>query len=62
MTRSEAEQLARRLEAYWKSKGSTAVLTRVEPYRFGRDNLFVVRSNLINGCPPDWDKVQKRSK
>jgi len=53
LTRADAEQLAERLNAYWHGHGYPAARHWVETANIaGRGDVFVVRSNLVDGVPP----------
>lgn len=49
-TKKGAERLARTISDHWRSRGHKGVTTRVEPVA-GQENMFGVRSNLVNGRP-----------
>jgi|TARA_Y100000310_G_scaffold304804_1_gene344330 hypothetical protein len=48
-----AEELATRIEEYWHEKGYPNVLVWAEQEWFGKSKVFVIKSNLVNGLPPD---------
>jgi hypothetical protein len=56
LSKQGAEELAQRLDAYWRAKGSTTVKHEVKPsVRASNRNgqaVHSVRSNLIRGMPP----------
>lgn len=53
-THAGAQELARRITAYWRKKGYTSVLTSVEYRVKGSSDgeIYGVRSNLVDGMPP----------
>lgn len=50
-TRTEARKLAHQIEAFWHSKGHRNVRAQAYPLA-GFERLHGVRSNLVNGLPP----------
>ncbi len=59
LTRPNAEDLASRIEQYWKLRGYYGIRTWVEPFEWkgmGKrrhgEKLWAVRSNMIGGLPP----------
>ena len=58
MTRTGAQKLAKRIERYWRNKGFGQVKVEIEmmgeiiPEVEGVEPLYCVRSNLVNGMPP----------
>jgi hypothetical protein len=59
LTKTGAERLAARLDAFWHAQGAKTVRhwvvaasgsRNVKPHR----PVFVVRSNLVRGQPPPW--------
>lgn len=50
LTRDGAERLAERIRIFWKRQGYE-VLTSVTHDGVGRDGLFTVRSDLVDGRP-----------
>ena len=57
LTKAGAEELAAKLDRYWHKRGATHV--RHEVIKLGAIHgaeIFVVRSNLINGAPPHGGK------
>ncbi|HME20024.1 MAG TPA: hypothetical protein VKI44_01430 [Acetobacteraceae bacterium] len=52
LTRVGAERLCEKLDAFWHAAGFTAVRHWVELASSARGDVFVIRSNLINGKPP----------
>ena len=58
MTDSGAIQLAKRLETFWRSKGSTEVKVWTEPVNHIPGSYLIIRSNLVNGMPPDFHRVK----
>jgi hypothetical protein len=52
LSRSGAEELARRIERYWHARGFAVVRARIERLGIEDRSLFVVRSNLMGGNPP----------
>lgn len=62
MTDEGAIALARRLEAYWRDKGSTEVKVWTEAVNHTKGSYLIVRSNLVNGMPPDFRRIQARER
>jgi hypothetical protein len=48
-----AERLARTIRDYWRAKAYRGVLVWIEPIYFDGGRLYVVKSNLVGGMPPD---------
>lgn len=47
-----SSHLVRNIEHFWKRKGAHTVRAWVEIIDYGKSNVYVVRSNLVNGLPP----------
>lgn len=60
MSDEGAELLARRLQAFWRDKGSTEARFWTEPINHAKGSYLIVRSNLVNGMPPDFRRIQAR--
>jgi hypothetical protein len=53
-TEAGAGVLARKIERFWRAKGHKNVRAWIEPISGDFDKpIFAVRSNLINGLPPE---------
>jgi hypothetical protein len=58
LSHSSALEIARRLRRYWLDRGYN-ISTKVEAVQArGRQDVWVVRSNLVGGHPPAHTKIE----
>lgn len=60
LTKEGAERLARTVNRKWRQRFDISVNARVEAIVMGDDlEIFVVKSDLVNGLPPNEDDRKK---